>query len=88
VGLDFADEKKMKLAHLKEKDRFGYEYNFGDDWLHQIVVEKIQPKETGKHYPVCVAGARACPPEDCGGIWRNKEFLKAIRNPSTRSTIA
>src|SRR6266481_2124247 len=61
LGLDFADERKVKVEQiLKEKDRFVYEYDFGDDWLHHIVVEKIVPKEKDHHYPVCVAGARAC----------------------------
>ncbi len=77
------NEKNAKLMGVVhgEKDRFAYEYDFGDDWLHQIVVEKIVAREEGKRYPVCVAGARACPPEDCGGIWGYENFLKAISDP-------
>ncbi|MFY9555439.1 MAG: plasmid pRiA4b ORF-3 family protein, partial [Blastocatellia bacterium] len=48
---------------------------------HQIVVEKIVRRETGQRYPVCVAGKRSCPPEDCGGIWGYQNFLKAINDP-------
>jgi hypothetical protein len=37
--------------------------------------------ERGKLYPVCVEGARACPPEDVGGVWGYEEFLEAIADP-------
>ncbi|MBF0550941.1 MAG: plasmid pRiA4b ORF-3 family protein [Deltaproteobacteria bacterium] len=64
-----------------EKTKFIYEYDFGDGWEHQILVEKIQPLEPGKDYPVCVTGKRACPPEDIGGIWGYDFFLQAIKDP-------
>jgi hypothetical protein len=44
-------------------------------------VEKRLPLEEGQYYPICLAGKRACPPEDCGGIWGYASFLEAIRNP-------
>lgn len=77
------NEKDVKLMDVLygAKDRFVYEYDFGDDWLHQIVVEKIVPREEGRRFPVCVAGKRSCPPEDCGGIWGYHNFLKAISDP-------
>ena len=84
--LDFGhrtlSERRVRLFEVVygEKDRFLYEYDFGDSWTHQILVEKIIPKEEGKHYPVCVAGKRACPPEDCGGIWGYENFLEAIKD--------
>jgi len=58
-----------------------YEYDFGDSWKHDIVVEKILPAEEGKRLPVCLAGARACPPEDCGGSYRYASFVIAARDP-------
>jgi hypothetical protein len=60
---------------------FLYEYDFGDCWQHHIVVEQVLPPEPGMSYPRCVAGKRACPPEDVGGIGGYKEFLQAIRDP-------
>jgi hypothetical protein len=60
---------------------FLYEYDFGDSWQHQIVVEKVLPPGSGVAYPRCVAGRRACPPEDCGGVWGYAELLETIGDP-------
>jgi hypothetical protein len=46
-----------------------------------VLLEKILPPDPAVHYPVCIAGKRACPPEDCGGIWGYDNFLEAIQNP-------
>ena len=59
-----------------------YVYDFGDDWEHTITLEKIQPREKGVHYPLCLKGKRACPPEDCGGVWGYKDMLKIIADPN------
>ena len=77
------DEAKIKLRQItgREGFKFRYEYDFGDDWLHQVLVEKILPAEPGQAYPVCIKGRRACPPEDVGGIWGYYDFLEAIRDP-------
>ena len=64
-----------------EKARFLYEYDFGDSWEHEILVEKILPPEPGIAYPRCLAGKRACPPEDVGGTWGYEELLSAIADP-------
>jgi len=37
--------------------------------------------EPRKKYPLCLEGARVCPPEDCGGIWSYADFVEAIQNP-------
>ena len=58
-----------------------YEYDFGDSWEHKVVLEKIIPAEEGEKYPKCIAGKRACPPEDCGGIWGYEELLNIMSNP-------
>ena len=76
-------DKSEKLNQLisGEKFRFSYQYDFGDSWEHVLQVEKILPPEPGAHYPRVLAGKRACPPEDVGGIWSYSEFLEAIRDP-------
>lgn len=76
------NESLFKLNQLvgRESFKFRYEYDFGDSWLHDLIVEKILPAEEGVHYPVCIAGKRACPPEDSGGIWGYEEILEATAN--------
>jgi Plasmid pRiA4b ORF-3-like protein len=69
-GISFTDDpKKVQLADFdwRLKERFIYEYDFGDYWRHQIRVEKILTEESSSAEPVCISGQRACPPEDCGG---------------------
>jgi hypothetical protein len=57
----------------------GYVYDFGDHWVHHIIVEKIHRGAPNTHYPRCSAGRRACPPEDCGGPLGYERTLRAIR---------
>ncbi len=61
--------------------RFVYCYDFGDGWEHEVVVETVTPPEPGVRYPTCVAGARACPPEDCGGPPGYARVLEVSRDP-------
>ncbi len=77
------DESKYRLDDVVSGDdcRFTYEYDMGDNWEHVLLVEKLLLPQEGVRYPVCLAGARACPPEDVGGIPLYDNFLKAIRDP-------
>jgi hypothetical protein len=63
-------------------NRAEYEYDFGDSWEHEVVLEEIVERLPRSKYPKCIAGARACPPEDCGGIWGYQELVETIRDPS------
>lgn len=82
-GRRTVDERTVTLGEVldepKAKLRWGYD--FGDNWQHDIVVEKIGPTEAGFDAPVCVAGRRACPPEDCGGTWGYADLLAAPADP-------
>lgn len=64
-----ATGREVPLAdlQLRMRQRIRYEYDFGDLWEHEIRVEAKLEREGGKVYPVCIAGARAGPPEDIGG---------------------
>jgi hypothetical protein len=77
-----SDETESRLSQITrhEGSAFLYEYDFGDSWAHELLVEKIALPEQST-YPVCLAGERACPPEDVGGVWGYEGFLEAIRDP-------
>ena len=71
------------VHYFKESGhRADYEYDFGDGWEHEIVLEEITSRIPHKRYPLCLDGARACPPEDCGGVCGYEEMLAALGDPS------
>lgn len=77
------NEKRYTVSDLApvEKSKFIYEYDFGDGWLHKIVLEKILPHDTSFKHPVCLAGRNACPPEDCGGIGGYEDLKQILADP-------
>ena len=71
-GISFADNPdKVRLSDFRFKphEEFEYVYDFGDNWEHDIRVEKILALNPARAYPVCIGGAQPCPPEDSGGPW-------------------
>ena len=82
-GMEIKNENKFKLNQLlkKEKDSFIYEYDFGDGWEHKVSLEKILPHDANISLPQCIKGKRACPPEDCGGIWGYHDLLEIFKDP-------
>src|SRR3954451_3188861 len=81
--MEMEDERKVRFSQFVARGfkKFTYTYDFGDNWRHVIQVEKVLDAEPGVRYPRCVAGKRACPPEDCGGPWGYQNFLEAVQNP-------
>jgi hypothetical protein len=78
------DERKVTVAQVAphEGDEISYQYDFGDSWGHRVAVVKILPPDAAAAKVArCLEGARACPPEDCGGVWGYAELLKIIKNP-------
>jgi len=77
------DYKKMKISDLlkNEKEKITYEYDFGDSWYHDVILEKILPVDEKLKYPVCLAGKMNCPPEDCGGVWGYSDMLEILKQP-------
>jgi hypothetical protein len=77
------DYKKIKISDLlkKEKDKIVYEYDFGDGWEHDVLLEKILPGDEKLKFPVCLEGKMACPPEDCGGVWGYSDLLEILKQP-------
>ena len=64
------DAAKVALSEVLKPGRtvIGYTYDFGDSWAHKLIVSDIRAPARGLSYPRFLAGERACPPEDCGGI--------------------
>jgi hypothetical protein len=81
LGHRSAASKKLSDVAPLAGDRIIYTYDFGDNWEHQILVEDVLAAETGVRYPRAVAGRRAGPPEDCGGIWGYQELCETLANP-------
>jgi hypothetical protein len=77
------DERKVHLAAIASKPgaTLIYEYDMGDSWRHEIVVEEVAADPGDVAGPTCVAGERACPPEDCGGIDGYYDMLERLRDP-------
>ena len=77
------DDRKVRLADvlLRVGSNFVYTYDMGDSWEHAIVLEKRLPVDPNLKYPACLGGERACPPEDCGGIYGYYDLLEAIQDP-------
>jgi hypothetical protein len=80
------DERRVRLSDVLSKagEKMLYIYDFGDDWEHEIEVEKLLPADANDIYPICVDGQLACPPEDCGGIVEYYDLLKVLAKPSHR----
>ncbi len=82
-GLEMKTERRARLDELvsEENMEFIYKYNLDEEWEHQLLVEKIISPTPKVHYPLCVEGDQACPPEDCGGILGYKDLLEILQNP-------
>jgi Plasmid pRiA4b ORF-3-like protein len=81
--LNLKDGRKARLGSIlkKPEQKMVYEYDFGDGWEHEILLEQVLPPDSAVRYPRCLGGARACPPEDCGGVGGYANFLQAISDP-------
>lgn len=80
---EILEERKFTLQQIapREQDVFVYDYDFGDSWEHEITVEKIlSPEAIAATTALCLNGARACPPEDCGGVPGYENLLKILKN--------
>lgn len=83
-GMERRNEARVRLDEVlrTKNDGMTYEYDFGDGWEHKIILEKVLANAEQDGAPSCVAGARACPPEDCGGVWGYANLLNIISDRS------
>lgn len=80
---DEQDDSAVLLGDLglRHEDRFRYIYDFGDDWQHLVTVEALRRDVPPADVPRLLGGERACPPEDCGGVYGYRELLEALADP-------
>jgi len=81
--LGHLEEAKVRLADVAEVgERIGYEYDFGDSWEHELLVEARTEAEACQIYPACTGGEGACPPEDSGGYPGYQRLKEILADPS------
>ncbi len=70
MGMQVENERNIRLSSVLRRPgaKLIYTYDFGDNWEHAIVLEKLLPLMPGTTDPICIDGSLACPPDDCGGI--------------------
>ncbi len=77
------DERAAPLGAVAcEGATFIYHYDFGDSWDHAITVESISDPTAEPVVVECLGGARACPPEDCGGVPGYQNLLRVLADPT------
>ena len=84
LGTEDEDADAVTLESLglnKVGSKFIYEYDFGDGWEHEILVEGSKNRVKNRIYPRCLKAVRACPPEDCGGIYGYTRLLRILKTP-------
>ncbi len=79
IGEDSRSVELQSLAAGKGS-RLVYEYDFGDGWCHDILVEEVRAEACPS--ASCTGGRRSCPPEDCGGPWGYEELRAALADPT------
>ncbi len=89
-GEDFLDASSVTLRALglRAGSRFIYEYDFGDSWMHEIVVDRVEVPEFAIYYPRCTGGSRAAPPESSGGAGGFEDVLTALSDPAHLEHVA
>jgi len=81
-GISFADNPEKVLLSafgFRTRERFLYEYDFGDEWLHEVRIEKRLPLDPKLTYPVCIDGKHAAPPEDFGGAQAYMQMRQELK---------
>lgn len=79
---DVEDELYHQVGKVLSKGAtFQYLYDFGDDWYHEVKVVKTYPRPRDMRLPICLDGARACPPEDVGGVGGYQSALEILKAP-------
>jgi len=82
-GFDMVNEQRSRRKEIVRHvhDTCLYEYDFGDGWDHEMLLEKLLEPEVKTRYPPCFTGKRHCPPGERGGVWGYRTFVEAMGDP-------
>ncbi len=87
MGMQVENERSIRLSSVLRSAgaKLIYTYDFGDNWEHAVVLEKLLPAQLSLdlEYPICIDGKLACPPDDCGGIPGYYELIEALADPES-----
>lgn len=78
TGCDTREDETTLEQVAKAKSKLLYEYDFGDDWKHDIVVERVEARSPDEPAIACIAGKRSGPQEDSGGPWGYMDKLASL----------
>ncbi len=84
IAVGAIDSRQVEIRDMKLNRKgkvFSYLYDFGDEWQHEILVEDRLSVEDKAQFPLCVAGERACPPDDSGGVPGYERHLSVRLDP-------
>lgn len=86
-GIEKRDSTRTSLADVLAEPTLKvlrYNYDFGDDWMHSIKVERRFSAELWDEFPKLIDAKGRCPPENCGGPWGYAELLEALSDPASK----
>jgi Plasmid pRiA4b ORF-3-like protein len=85
---DDIDEDSVLFSDVVQVPmQFSYQYDFGDNWQHEVIIETIESVPLVLKFAACIDGQRACPPEDCGGTGGFEDFLGAVTDPTHKDHV-
>ncbi len=78
------DERRVTVKQMLPRvgSTLTWQYDFGDSWHHVVTVEAMNEPDSEARYPQVLDGARACPPEDCGGTYGYARLLESLADPA------
>lgn len=81
---NFIDSTSVILSDVvnRKNQKFQYVYDFGDNWIHNVILKSVSEQPSRTFHPVCLDGARSSPPEDCGGSWGYRDLLSILADPT------
>ena len=78
----FTDGTYVLISDLLPLTKFKYNYDFGDCWELEVVLESQQQRYLNADVPICIGGKWNAPPEDVGGVYGFKEYIAIMADPN------